>query len=187
MTTATVMTLNTAQISYLKAALACMLTVQGQAAQRSEPCDEGARRMCWDLRSEALDLASAYGTVSPLDHQDGAELAELLGTGTLELRFPGAALGITPYYSDVPGGLANQVGADEEAWRVPVTLTVVGAETALDAAHEAGEFLARATAHDEVNDDETVQAYDVVGYEAAMPPNAVLLDMTQGRGGYTAG
>lgn len=171
MTTSTVMTLNIAQISYLRAAIGCLLAAQAQAAASFEAgnFELGRRRVCQDLRDDALGLATAYGTVSPLDHQAGAELADLLGSGTLELRAPADAGGITPYYSDEQ--FIGQVGPEEEAFKVPVTLVVV-AETASAAAKEAGEFLSRATDDDEVNYDETVQAYDVVGYESAFVPAA---------------
>lgn len=56
---------------------------------------------------------------------------------------------------------------------------MVGAETALEAGAAAGEFLARATADEAVNHDETVLAYDV-GYEAAMLPAEVLRDLALG-------
>lgn len=161
MTTATVMTLNTAQVSYLRAAIACLLAVQGQTAARTAAQDFVTFE---DLRDDALATATAYGTVSPLDHQDGAELGALLDGCTLELRVPANAGGILPYYSDEQ--LVGQVGPDEEAFNVPITLVVV-AETASNAAKEAREFLCRAMNSDVVNYDELVQAYDVVGYEAA--------------------
>lgn len=192
MTTATVTTLNITQVSYLRAAIACLLAVQGEANRdpkdRRHPERSGgpgrdrtttvASLFCMDLREEVLDIATAYGTVSPLDHQDGAELADLLGTGILELRVPeqqASTLGIQPYYDDAPGGYAGQVPAEDEAWKVPVLLTVVGAETAAEAGAAAREFLARATTDDYVNPDETVtvQAYDVGG-QATTPPDEML-------------
>jgi hypothetical protein len=158
MTTHTVMTLTDAQRHYLRAAIACLLAVQGEAAAKIPSAAQG---FCEILRNELLDIASADGSTAPLDHQDGAELADMLASGTLELRVPDRASGITPYYADAPGSYTDQVGPDEEAWRVPVLLTVVGAETALDAGAAAGEFLHRATQDDAVNADEVVQAFDV--------------------------
>lgn len=177
MTIQTVMTLNAAQCHYLRAAVACLLAVQGEAAGVQDPgdFDAGRRHVCKDLRDDALAIATGFGEVSPLDHQDGAELADLLAAGTLELRLPEAALaaGIIPFYADAPGSFTDLVGPDEEAWRVPVVLTVVGKDSDLAAAQAAQQFLNRATADESVNVDEQVQAYDVGGYEAAFVPSPV--------------
>lgn len=169
----TVKTLNASQIAYLRAAIHCLLAAQAQAASRlafTSDFEYGRYRICADMRDDALGLATNHGTVPPLGHQDGAELADLLAVCALELRMPDAAAqaGITPYFDEAPGSYTDQVGADEEAWKVPVTLTVV-AETAEVAAAEAREFLARSVGDDECNYDETVLAYEV-GYEAAFVP-----------------
>ena len=167
-----VMTLTEAQRNYLRAAIRCLLAAQAAYKQTTDEF------FCLGLCDEANDVATAYGTISPLDHQDGAELSELLGIGTLELRVPADAGGITPYFDDEPSSYTDQVGVDEEAFRVPVMLTV-GAETAAEAGTKAIEFLDRATADEAVNFDEVVQAFDV-GYEAAMLPAEVLRDLALG-------
>ncbi len=169
MSTNTVMTLTDAQRHYLRAAVACLLTVQGEAAARDRLSPQHSASFCACLRNELLDVASASGTVSPLDHQDGAELADMLASGTLELRLPSNA-GITPYYADAPGSFTDLVGPDEEAWKVPCMLTVTGAETEGAAAVLADTFLGRATMDQNVNRGEVVLAFDV-GYEAAFIPS----------------
>lgn len=170
----TVMTLNDAQRHYLRAAIACLLAVQGEAAGRglTDEFGRGRRILCTDLRDEALVLATNCGTVSPLDHQDGAELADMLANGTLELRLQAPVAGITTYYADAPGSYTDQVGPDEEAWKVPCVLTVTGAETEDAAAVLADTFLGRAMMDPTVNSDEMVLAFDV-GYEAAFIPSPV--------------
>ncbi len=175
MTIQTVMTLNTSQVAYLRAAIACLLAVQGEAGRPDHPTTlffQPANKFCADLRDEALDLATNYGTVSPLDHQDGAELAAMLANGTLELRLQAPVAGITTYYADAPGSYTDQVGPDEEAWKVPCVLTVTGAETEDAAAVLADTFLGRAMMDPTVNSDEMVLAFDV-GYEAAFIPSPV--------------
>ncbi len=177
MTIQTVMTLNVGQRSYLRAAIACLLAVQGEACRRKPLGPLGSQtgtQFCADLRDEVLAIATKDGAVPPLDHQDGAELADLLASCVVELRVTDTEhSGITPFYADAPGSFTDLVGPDEEAWRVPVVLTVVGKDSDLAAAQAAQEFLNRATAHESVNVDEQVQAYDVGGYEAAFVPSPV--------------
>jgi hypothetical protein len=156
--------LNDAQRAFLLAAVQCYLEVQAEA-RRHQPLPY--TDFCATLAAELNAVVSDQGFVDPLSHQEGAVLVELLAAGTLELRRP-AGPNITPYYDDAPGGYAGQVPAEDEAWRVPVMLTVVGAETALQAGAAAGQFLHRATQDQAVNLDEGVQAFDV-GYESAMP------------------
>lgn len=168
MTIQTVMTLNASQVAYLRAAIACLLTVQGEAAARGAASFDGSAGFCADLRDEVLAIATKDGTVSPLDHQDGAELSDMLASCAVELRVTDAeSSGITPFYANAPGSFTDLIGPDEEAWRVPVVLTVVGKESDLEAAQAAQEFMSRATLDEAVNVDEQVQAYDVGGYETA--------------------
>lgn len=163
MTLETVMTLNDAQRHYLRAAIACLLAVQGQAAGRSLGIvEEDRRSICQELRDDALAVATGYGQVSPLDHQDGAELAELLAMYTIELRQPAAA-GHEP--------------AELDAWVVPCKITIVGAETADEAAVVADTFLGRAMGDSTVNADEMVIAFEIGANEALDQPAAVALTL----------
>lgn len=115
----TVMTLTTAQRNYLRAAIACLLAAEGGSDARIVPDRHASsqRLACADLCCIAEFAAGVPSGALPLTHQEGAELADLLAAGTLELHVP--AGGITPYFDDEPGTYTDQVGPDEDAWKVP--------------------------------------------------------------------
>ena len=174
MTIQTVMTMTEAQRHYLRAAISCLLAVQGEAATRTRSLGF-SDIFCAGLRDDVLALATDDGRVSPLDHQDGQELLELLELADgIELRATEGpkVSGIKPFYDVAPGTYTDQVGADEEAWKIPCMLTVTGAETEDAAAVLADTFLGRAMMDATVNADEVVLGFEV-DHEATYAPAPV--------------
>lgn len=174
----TVMTLTEAQRNYLRAAIACLLTVQGEAAARDRVGTPAG--FCAALRNEVLEIATDGGMDAPLDHQDGSDLMEMLATSTVDLRTRTAPAGITPYYSEEPGGYAGQVPAEDEVWVVPCKLTIAGAETADEAAVMADTILGRAQMDETINADECLLAFEVGNYDPVTLPGEAARDLALG-------
>ncbi len=166
MTNETVMTLNDAQRHYLRAAIACLLSVQGQAAERivaGGSFDYGRRSICQELRDDAMAMATTdYGNVPPLDHQEGAELADLLSGCTIQLRQPLAD---------------DTVQVEQEAWVVPCKITIAGARTADEAAVIADTFLGLAMVDSTVNADGMAIDFEIGADEVLAQPIAVAMNL----------